>query len=75
MKIFCVFLSILAIILMQTACGPAAENRDAMQARAKVVADSIAESIRSRMAEADAPGPMGNVIKIDTPSTHTATPK
>jgi hypothetical protein len=46
-----------------------------MHSRAKVIGDSIAHDIQSKMSEADVPGPVGNVIKIDTPSTQTVAPK
>ena len=67
----------LALLAIQTSCGPAAENRETMHARAKQVADSIANSIKTSMAEAEAPGPAINVIKVDTPSakTNTTAPK
>lgn len=39
------------------ACGPAAEDREQMHARAKVFQDSIAKAIRTSMEEAAAPGP------------------
>lgn len=40
-----------------TACGPAAEDRNVMHARAKVFQDSIANVIRMSMDEAAAPAP------------------
>jgi hypothetical protein len=63
----------LGLFLLQTSCGPAAENRDVMQSRAKVIGDSIANSIKTQMSEAETPGPVNNVIKIDTPSTQQST--
>jgi hypothetical protein len=45
-------------------CGPAAEDREKMHARAKVFQDSIADFIRQSLAEAEAPA--GNVIVVDT---------
>jgi len=46
------------IISVLIACGPAAEDRQKMHERAKVFQDSIANFIKSAMAEAEAPGPM-----------------
>jgi hypothetical protein len=45
----CIILATLA------ACGPAAEDREMMHRRAKVFQDSIANSIRAQMAEAEPP--------------------
>jgi hypothetical protein len=50
------FPSLLFIIALSS-CGPAAENRQMMHERAKVFQDSIANFIRTTMAEAEAPGP------------------
>jgi hypothetical protein len=36
-------------------CGPAAEDRNQMHARAKVISDSMANLIKSAMAEAEMP--------------------
>ena len=50
--------SALAGILFVTllyACGPAAEDREKMHARAKVFQDSIAASIQAQMNEAEMP--------------------
>ena len=47
-----------ASVLILNSCGPAAEDRQVMQARAKVFQDSIANMIRTSMAEAEAPGPI-----------------
>jgi hypothetical protein len=74
MKTFSLFLTFVAGVAF-VSCGPAAENRNAMHSRAKVIGDSIAHDIQSKMSEADVPGPVGNVIKIDTPSTQTVAPK
>jgi hypothetical protein len=38
-----------------TSCGPAAENREQMHARAKTIADSMANLIKTAMAEAEMP--------------------
>lgn len=59
-----IFLTASLFTLLLIACGPAAEDRDAMQGRAKIIADSIANSIKSKMAEAEFQGP--NIIKVDT---------
>ncbi|MDO9000446.1 hypothetical protein [Sediminibacterium sp.] len=58
-KIF-LFIS-LVFILAQTSCGPAAESRESMHKRAKEVQDSIANSIKSAIAEVEgitAPAPV-----------------
>lgn len=50
------FLLVSAIALsIFSSCGPAGEDREAMYARAKVFQDSIANVIKSSMAEAEAP--------------------
>lgn len=48
-------LAFLSVIILSS-CGPAAEDRQAMHARAKVFQDSIATMIRTSMSEAEAPG-------------------
>lgn len=58
------FLLLAFVAIAVVSCGPAAEDRNAMHARAKVVADSIANSIKTRMAEAEFQGP--NIIKVDS---------
>ena len=63
----------LALLMIQTSCGPAAENRETMQARAKQVADSIANSIKAAMAEAETPGPVINTPKADSSAAQTGT--
>ena len=55
--------SILAAVAL-AACGPAAEDRNVMHARAKVFQDSIANEIRNRMNEAEAPVNTG--VRLDT---------
>lgn len=50
------FVFAILFVLVISACGPAAENRDQMHARAKVFQDSIARAIRTSMDEAAAPG-------------------
>lgn len=47
-----------ANLVFLISCGPAAEDRKAMHARAKVFQDSIANSIRSTIAEAEMPAQM-----------------
>lgn len=61
----------LALVITQTSCGPAAESRETMHARAKAVADSIAGLIKTSMAEAEAPGPVNTAVKVDTPAVST----
>jgi hypothetical protein len=48
------------------ACGPAAEDREAMHRRAKVFQDSIANIIRASMDEAAAPAPGAAPAVADT---------
>jgi hypothetical protein len=57
--------------LLFASCGPAAENREQMHARARVFQDSIANMIRSTMAEAEAPGPF---VAVPAPAP-SATPE
>jgi len=52
-KIILLFTLVVAITVVS--CGPAAENREAMYARAKVFQDSIANVLKTSMAEAAAP--------------------
>jgi len=52
-------------LLLAFACGPAAEDRKAMHERAKVFQDSIANVIRTTMAEAEGPAPV-NAAPVDT---------
>ena len=52
-------------ILILTSCGPAAEDRQVMHERAKIFQDSIANMIRTTMAEAEAPA---NVVVMPTPT-------
>lgn len=66
--------------LIITSCGPAAENRDYMQMRAKTIADSMANLIKSAMAEAEMPGytvPGPKPVDTTAQKTNTAvnTPK
>ena len=62
----------LSLVLIVVSCGPAAEDRQAMHARAKVFQDSIANVIRTTMAEAETPA---NVVTAPAPTaTSAATP-
>ena len=56
--------AVLLITAMVVSCGPAAEDREKMHIRAKIFQDSIANVIRTSMAEAAAPGP--NQVVADT---------
>jgi hypothetical protein len=49
------FLFFGSVLLGLSSCGPAAEDREAMYARAKVFQDSIANVIKQSMDEAAAP--------------------
>jgi hypothetical protein len=49
-----VFISLLALTIT-SACGDAAENREKMHSRANEIADSVANFIKTRMAEAEVP--------------------
>jgi|GEM_PF-766094 len=62
-----------SFILFLTSCGPAAENREVMHQRAKVFQDSIANMIRSSMAEAEAPA-RGTVVVSSPGATNAAVP-
>lgn len=59
------FFSLSLFTLILSSCGPAAEDRQMMHARAKVFQDSIANIIRTSMAEAE--GPTNNVITLPAP--------
>lgn len=61
----------LACIVVFAACGPAAESREQMHARAKVFQDSIANAIRVSFAEAEAPG--RQQVVMPQPATPAAT--
>lgn len=62
-----------AISISLFSCGPAAEDRQAMHARAKVFQDSIANSIRATMAEAEGPSALVPASSM-APANNTATP-
>lgn len=59
---------VLAVAAVLVSCGPAAENREAMYARAKVFQDSIANSIKTSMDEAAAPA-QGTYIQAPADTT------
>lgn len=56
----------IAFAVLFASCGPAAEKKDEMLARAKVFQDSLANMIKTQMAEAEAPGP--NPVVVPTPA-------
>ncbi|MDZ4663963.1 MAG: hypothetical protein SGJ15_03740 [Bacteroidota bacterium] len=64
-----VFIAVLAVYF---GGKPAAENREAMYARAKVFQDSIANTIKSSMDQAAAPVPGGQVVTTVTPTSQGA---
>ena len=66
-----ILLSSLFLGLVFISCGPASENRQIMHERAKIFQDSIANFIRTSMAEAEAPGPNAQVVVPQ----NTATPQ
>lgn len=66
------YVSALFVFAALQACGPAAENRDLMHARAKVFQDSIANMIRIQMSEAMGPEAL-KIPRPDNPTTQ-ATP-
>ncbi len=68
------FIVVLAVIVFNSSCGPAAEDREAMYARAKVFQDSIANVLKSSMAEAEAPGPAIAPPPASTPAAAQTTP-
>jgi len=71
-KIKSISFALIAFTLFIASCGPAAENREAMHARAKVFQDSIANAIRTSFAEAESPAPMPTTLPSNT-SAPTAT--
>lgn len=58
----------LGLLLITNACGPASEDREAMHHRAKVFQDSIANGLRSSMAEAAAPAPNPSTVYNPSPT-------
>ncbi|MCC6369837.1 MAG: hypothetical protein IT236_02405 [Bacteroidia bacterium] len=67
-------LSALALVFALISCGPAAENRQIMHERAKIFQDSIANVIRTTIAEAEGPAPASPVIVVPPTPTAAATP-
>jgi len=63
--------ALLAVLV--SSCGPAAEDRDAMYARAKVFQDSIANVIKTSMDQAAAPVAGGQVAPVATPTSPATT--
>jgi len=61
----------LILILITGSCGPAAENREAMHSRAKVIADSIANMIKTKMQEAETPANTSVVQDTSAKKTNT----
>jgi hypothetical protein len=55
-----------AFTIFFSACGPAAEDRQVMHARAKVFQDSIANALRIAIQEAEVPA--NTAVKVDTPA-------
>ncbi len=74
MKKISFFIALMAVIVFNSSCGPAAEDREAMYARAKVFQDSIANVLKSSMAEAEAPGPAAVAAPASTPAASQPTP-
>ncbi len=71
-KIKSISLALIAFTIFISSCGPAAENREAMHARAKVFQDSIANSIRASFAEAESPAPMPTTMPSNTAAPTTS---
>lgn len=67
-----ILLSCLALVLIMVSCGPAAEDRQIMHERAKIFQDSIANVIRTTIAEAEGPAQASSVVIV--PTTPTAAP-
>ena len=72
-------LSVSALALLASSCGPAAEDREMMHSRAKTIADSMANLIQMALKEAESP-PNVIVQKPDTtakpaPTNTSANPK
>ncbi|MCE3260101.1 MAG: hypothetical protein K0S12_1742 [Bacteroidetes bacterium] len=77
MELFCflaIFVPIMKKILffslgfatLLLSCGPAAEDRNTMHARAKIIGDSIANILKTSMEEAAKPGPAFKPVVVDT---------
>jgi hypothetical protein len=69
-----IFFVLIVSAAIMYSCGPAAEDRNAMHARAKVFQDSIANVIKATMAEAEVP--VNTTVKVDTAAlrVNSATP-
>ena len=69
-----IFLSVSAVFL-SVSCGPAAEDRDMMKSRSKIIADSMANLIKTAMQEAESP-PNVVIVRPDSNAakTNTAAP-
>jgi hypothetical protein len=63
--------SALIFVLIFTSCGPAAEDKKVMHANAKIFQDSLANMIRTSMAEAEAPANPG-LAPVQTPTAAPA---
>jgi hypothetical protein len=69
-----VILPVVIFVLIIQSCGPAAEDREMMHQRAKSFQDSIANLIRTQLAEAEGPAAFqyslddGNAKKSNNPS-------
>lgn len=73
MKNFLLFLCLVFVTTFNN-CGPAAEDRQQMMARSKVFQDSIANFIRTTMAEAEAPGNAPIIVAPSPTAQSTPTP-
>lgn len=74
MKKYFLFFALVSVIILGACKGKAAEDRAQMHARAKVIADSMANLIRSAMAEAEMPGYQPPVkVGVDTTAQKTNT--
>lgn len=65
----------LAVVVFVSSCGPAAEDREAMYARAKVFQDSIARLIKTSMDDAAAPAPGMQAAPLPTAAAVDTTKK
>ncbi len=65
----------LTVVVFISSCGPAAENREAMYARAKVFQDSIATLIKTSMDDAAAPAPGMQAVPMPTAAAIDSTKK
>jgi hypothetical protein len=72
MKIKALTLALAGSSAILFSCGPAAEDRNAMHARAKVIQDSMANAIRQAIAEAEAPA--NTAVHVDTAARPAPSP-